>query len=107
MEADSRNVKFLSTFRQEIGPCVLVKDPLSSGTKGGGSLRLDMLYPPAAIYGTNMDWFIIAQILAVRRHAYNNGPMPNFLVEELYRHTFYTRFNGEWKFYHITPKQMM
>ncbi len=66
-----------------------------------------MLYPPAAIYGTNMDWLIIAQILAVRRHAYNNGPMPNFVVEELNRHTFYMRFNGEWKFFHIVPKQML
>ena len=50
MEADGRNVKFLSTFRQEIGPCVLVHDSRSSAIKGGGS-QMDMLYPPAAIYG--------------------------------------------------------
>ena len=78
MEADGETVKCLSTFRQEIGPCVLFKDSFSSGTKGSGSLKLDMLYPPAAIYGTNMDWLIIAKILAVRRHAYNNGPMPKW-----------------------------
>ena len=76
-------------------------DSYSSGTK------FDQLYPAAAIYGTKMDWFIIAQILAVRRHAYNNGPMPNFLVEELNRHTLYMRLNDEWKFIHIVPKQML
>ena len=69
--ADSKTIKFLSTFRQEIGPCVLVNDG-SSGIKGGSrsASKLDMLYPPAAIYGTDMDWFIIAEILAFRRHAY-------------------------------------
>ena len=88
---------------------MLVNDPSSSGIKGGGrgSGKLDMLYPPAAIYGTNMDWLIIAKILAVRRHAYNNGPVPNFVVEELNRHTLYMRFNDECKFFHIVPKHML
>jgi hypothetical protein len=70
LDKSGTNVKFLSTFRQEIGPCVGKGDDIA------------MLYPPAAIYGTNMDYLIIAQILAVRRHAYNNGPMPYFVVED-------------------------
>ena len=55
----------------------------------------------------NMDWLIIAKILAVRRHAYNNGPMPNFVVEELNHHTLYMRFNDEGKFFHIVPNQIL
>ena len=33
--------------------------------------------------------------------------MPNFLLEELNRHTLYMRFADEWKFIHIIPRQMM
>jgi len=95
LDKSGKSVKFLSTFRQEIGPCVGKGDDVA------------MLYPPAAIYGTNMDYLIIAQILAVRRHAYNNGPMPYFVVEELNRHVTYMRFNDEWKFFHIMPKTML
>jgi hypothetical protein len=47
MDADGKKVKFLSTFRQEIGPCVQVFDAGQSGIKGGGGPKLDMLYPPA------------------------------------------------------------
>ncbi len=36
------DIKFLSTFRQEIGPCVLFKDPHD------GNVTMDALYPPAA-----------------------------------------------------------
>ena len=104
---DDRSMKFLSTFRQEIEPCVLVNEG-QSGRKGSGrgARSMDALYPLAAIYGTNMDWLIIAQILASRRHVYNNGPMPNFVLEELNRHTLYMLFNDEWKCIHIVPKQM-
>ena len=63
--------------------------------------------PPAAIYGTSMDWLMIAQLLATRRHMFNNGPILNFVLEELNRHTLYMRFNDEWKFIHTIPKQMM
>ena len=80
---DGKRIKFLSTFRQEIGPCVLFADSQD------GSVTMDALYPPAAIYGTSVDYLIIAQILAVRRHMFNNGPMPNFMIEELSRHTWY------------------
>ena len=68
MERDGKKMKFLSTFRQEIGPCVLFKEyEGQSGTKGSGrgQVSMDALYPPAAVYGTSMDYLIIAQILAM------------------------------------------
>ncbi len=88
-------VKFLSTFRQEIGPCVQMGTDYSQ------------FYPDSACYGTNMDWFIPAQICAVRRHAFNNGPMPCWLIEELNRHVLYLRMNDEWKFVHVLSNQLM
>jgi hypothetical protein len=62
---EGTKIKFLSTFRQEIRPCVLFRDTdLPLGTKGSGKtkVKMDALYPPAAIYGTAVDYFIIAQI---------------------------------------------
>ncbi len=54
-----------------------------------------------------MEYFIAAQICAVRRHAFNNGPMPCWLVEELNRHVYYLRMNDAWMFIHTIPYQLM